>query len=303
MILFLALLGLSVSPADSARAMISMRGIPEAAIVYARMAAAEDGSWMVNYGRILEAAGEFNRASATYGFALGNSTSEESSRWLRNRIQGCSVLDTTLTLTVTVTNSGSVTARDIQVIIPMPKSHGPYQEMVLLQNDFSISSGVLYADIPCIPPYSEADLEISLKLHQEPMTMRPVSPVVRDEVLSWLSTTLRSLNIPDAQPGPCVPMSNEMARRAEEQNMHLSVTGGLIIDRDSCVFHAWNVMENTGIRIDPVLFRSDSLLGLAHNPTDVIPLWDLGPTDGCELTILYSNPAFVLTGSMTATLE
>ncbi len=303
MILLLTLIGLSVSPADSARAMISMRGIPEAAVLYAQMAAAEEGAWLVEYGRILEASGEFSRAARIYGLALGNSTSEETGRWLLNRIQGCSTLDTTLTLTVTITNSGSMTARDIQVIIPMPVSHLPYQELALLQNDFSISSGVLYADIPCIPSGSSEDLTITMRLFQEPMTMRPISPVVSDETLEWLSGTLRNLSIPDVLPGPCVPMSREMSRLAEEIDIGLSVTGGVILDRDSCVFHAWNVMENTGIRIDPVLFGSDSLLGLAHNPSDVIPLWNLDSTDGCELTILYGNPDFILTGNMTAILE
>ncbi|MCK5037143.1 MAG: hypothetical protein KAS73_14700, partial [Candidatus Sabulitectum sp.] len=82
------------------------------------------------------------------------------------------------------------------------------------------------------------------------------------------------------------------------QGLTLQVEGGVILDRTGCIFHAWNVLENPVIRIDPLLFKTDSLLGFAHNPTDVIPLWNLGPTDGYELNLLYKNPDCRLQGSM-----
>ncbi|MCP4646377.1 MAG: hypothetical protein GY852_01410, partial [bacterium] len=57
MSLLLLLLGYSISPADSAKALISIRNIPPAAVYYSQMAAAEDGEWLLEYGRVLEAAG------------------------------------------------------------------------------------------------------------------------------------------------------------------------------------------------------------------------------------------------------
>ncbi|PIE53647.1 hypothetical protein CSA37_00335 [Candidatus Fermentibacteria bacterium] len=302
--LLIMLLGIAVSPADSARALISIRDIPEAAILYAQMAAVENGTWLLEYGRLLEADRQWIRASNAYGLALAGTSDQNSSRWLLNRIQGCSVLDTTLVITVTVANSGTITARDLQVIIPMPEIHPPYQEMLLLQNDFSISAGVLYAQIPCLEAGETKELEITLKVHQEPWSARPVTfSEMSQSDLSWLSSLLKEMVFPSALPGPCVPVSSELSSLAAERGIDLTVTGGLILDGDSCLFHAWTENEANGLRIDPVLFASDSLLGFAHNPTDVIPLWNMEPTDCSEITVLYSNPDYLINCGMTAKLQ
>ena len=294
----LLLLGFSISPADSARELMSIRHIPEAAIYYSQMAAAEDGCWMLEFGRLLEAAGRFSDAYRIYGIALGNSTSQGSSDWLINRRQGVSPVDTTIVITASVTNTGDITAWNIQVIIPIPVSHPPLQSLTILENDFTPSGGLLTANIPFITPGQTVDLSIAMSILQQPGSLRPISESISDETLAWIAGTMRAMPIPSALPGPCVPMSEEMARLAQEQGLTMRVEGGLILDRTGCIFHAWNVLEDHNIRIDPLLFKEDSLLSIAHNPTDVIPLWDLGPTDGYELNLLYKNPRCRLQGSM-----
>lgn len=300
MILILALLGYSISPADSARELISIRYIPEAAIHYSQMAAAADGSWMLEFGRLLEASGRFADAYRVYGIALGNSTSQANSDWLINRRQGVSPVDTTLVITASVTNTGNITAWGVQVILPMPVPHPPFQNLVILENDFTASGGLLNADIPFIAPGQTVEFSIVMNIVQRPGSTRPITESISDETLAWIAGTVRALPIPAALPGPCVPMSEEMVRLAEEQGLTLGVQGGLILDRSGCIFHAWNVLEDTNIRIDPLLFKEDSLLGIAHNPSDVIPLWDLGATDGYELNLLYKNPECHLMGTMSA---
>jgi hypothetical protein len=296
----MALLSFSISPADSARALISLRFVPEAAVYYAQMAAVQDGSWLVEYGRLLEAAGHFDQARRVYGLALGNSTSLSSSRWLINRRMGTAQLDTILVISVTVANIGSATARNVTAVIPIPRSHPPFQELSMISSDFQESGGMLTADIPLITPGSSVNLSICLDLFQRPGTARPIPFDIDDETLEWLSSTMRDMPVPASLPGPCVPMSQEVARLAELRGLRMSVLGGIMLDDSGFVFHAWNSLEPLGIRIDPLLFREDSLLAVAHNPTDVIPLWSLEATDGYELTLLYDDPAYQLSGTMTA---
>ena len=298
MILLLSLLSYSISPADSARALISIRSIPQGAIHYSQMAAAEDGAWMLEFGRLLEAAGHFGDAYSVYGIALGNSTSRETSDWLINRRAGVSPIDTTIVITTSVFNSGDEIAWNIRIIIPMPVSHPPFQNLSILETDFTPNEGVLSANIPFIAPGQKVDLSLTMQISQQPGTSRPVSEAVTDQTILWITETLKSMPVPEAYPGPCVPMSEEMRRLAEEQGLSMRVEGGFILDRTGCIFHAWNVLDEFDFRIDPLLFKQDSLLAIAHNPTDVIPLWDLGITDGYELSLLYKNPDYELIGSM-----
>ncbi len=298
MTLILMLLSFSISPADSARELASIRHIPEAAIYYSQLAAAEDGKWMLEFGRLLEAAGRFTDAFRIYGIALGNSNSLETSSWLINRRLGVSPIDTTLVITASITNRGSITAWGVQVILPMPVSHPPFQNLSVIENDFIPSGDLLLANIPFIAPGQNVDLSVVLNIVQLPGSARPITELLDNETLTWITETIRSMPVPDVLPGPCVSMSEEMARLAGEQGLSMRVEGGVILDRTGCIFHAWNVVEDHGIRIDPLLFKEDSLLSIAHNPTDVIPLWDLGPTDGYELNLLYKNPDCRLTGSM-----
>ncbi len=298
MILFFVLFGFVISPADSARELISIRHIPEAAIYYSQMASAADGSWMLELGRILETAGRFSSAHRIYGIALGNSTNRETTNWLLNRRQGVSPLDTTLVITTSITNTGNTAAWAIQVILPLPVSHRPFQNLTIIDNDFTQSGNLLRADIFLLLPGQTIDLLLTLKILQQPYTARPITELITDETLGWITKTIREMPIPEAFPGPCVPMSEEMAKLAAEHGHTMRIEGGLILDRTGCIFHAWNVLEQYNIRIDPLLFKEDSLLSFAHNPTDVIPLWDLGPTDGYELNLLYENPDYQLQGSM-----
>lgn len=298
--ILLLLMGFSIAPADSARTLISIRNIPESAILYSQMAAVEDGGWMLEFGRLLEISGKFTDAYRVYGVALGNSSSQETSDWLINRRHGVSPVDTTLQITASVTNTGDITAWNVKVIIPMPVSHPPFQEIIITENDFTPSGGLLSARIPFIARGQTIDLSVTINILQQPWSARPIPESLSNETIAWISETIRSMPIPEALPGPCVPMSEEMAKLGREENLIMRVEGGVILDRTGCIFHAWNVLESYELRIDPLLFKTDSLLSIAHNPTDVIPLWDLGTTDGYELNLLYKNPHYRLHGTMNA---
>lgn len=301
MIFLYLLLGYSISPADSVNNLISIRAIPTAALHYAQMAAAEDGSWLLEYGRILEAAGQFSNASRVYGLAIGNSTSDETTKWLLNRRLGTTPIDTIFTITTTISNLSDRIAWGIQVIIPQPVSHPPYQSIAITQNDFRQTGGMLSAYIPFIPPNEKIELSLTINIYQEPFTMRPISQTLPDSTLNWLTDKIRNMAIPDILPGPCIPMSKELQRLAAEQNISLRIEGGLVLDTEGFIFHGWNVIDDLEIRIDPLLFKEDSLLGIAHNPTDIIPLWNLETTDGYELNILYKNSDYNLNASMEVT--
>ena len=303
MTLLLFVMGMTFSPADSARALVDLRYISEAAVLYAQMAAVEDGVWLVEYGRFLEAAGDFQQARQIYGLALGRSTSDESVRWLLNRRAGTVLVDTTLIIDVRVENTGTVAARNVQVLLPEPRQHPPFQELFIVSSDFTPSMQMLTAEIPCISPGETITLTLGLRILQQPGTMRPIPETVDEEELNWLSEAMRNLPVPEVLPGPCVPMCQEMVRLGRENGVTLTTTGGVILDDGQCIFHAWNVLEGTGVRIDPLLFKTDSLLAVAHNPTDVIPLWELDSTDGYELTLLFDNSLYQLTGEMTARLK
>ncbi len=82
----------------------------------------------------------------------------------------------------------------------------------------------------------------------------------------------------------------------------MCLVGGVLVDGPDLVFHAWTETGG-GIRVDPLLFREDSLLATGHSPTDVIPLWNLASTDGYELTILYDSRNYLLTGNMKASFK
>ena len=285
----LLLLLSSFSPGDSAMALANLRFVPEAAVLYAQMAAVENGEWLVGYGRLLEASGDFAGARRIYGLALGRSSDSGSSRWLVNRRAGTAPLDTTIVLLVRVANNGSVAARNIQVLMPEPVDHPPFQDLEVLTSAFALSMGLFTAEIPCLAPGDTAVLAAGLRIFQTPGTMRPVTPEISDETLNALAGLMRGLAVPDAIPGPCVPMSQELRDLAEAIGVALSVEGGLTVDSGELVFHAWNRIRGTGVRLDPLLFKTDSLLAGAHCPTDVIPLWELDPTDGYELTLLFDS--------------
>jgi hypothetical protein len=91
--------------------------------------------------------------------------------------------------------------------------------------------------------------------------------------------------------GPCFEMSLSMMSASREVGLGLGITGGLVRRGDSLVFHAWNLLEEgvPGLPLDPLFWKTDTLLAVGHCPTDVIPLWDLLSTDGSELVVLYPS--------------
>jgi hypothetical protein len=88
---------------------------------------------------------------------------------------------------------------------------------------------------------------------------------------------------------------------AEGLETGLTVTGGLLVTGgDSLVFHAWNTLIGGSLPLDVSMFQSDSLRGIAHCPSDMIPLWDLDRTEGHEVSAFYVQPGADLQVGMTA---
>lgn len=300
MIVAALLLGLAISPGDSARAAVTLGNVSDAAVAWAQMAAVRHGPWLVEYGRLLEASGRFRQAHTAYGLALGNTTEPQSARWLLNRRRGVLPLDTALVVTVTVTNDGSASARNFQLIMPEPVAHPPFQQLTVTQSDFTASGGLLSATVPVLQAGASISLSIEMQILQTPWSARPLGDPMDVETLAWLSETLRGMPVPGTHPGPCVPMSMELSALMASRGIETIVTGGLMADGDSLVFHAWAETDPGNIRIDPLLFATDSLLAVGHYPTDIIPLWSLDATDGYELSILFSEKNAALRAAMRA---
>jgi hypothetical protein len=97
-------------------------------------------------------------------------------------------------------------------------------------------------------------------------------------------------------------MSRKLARRAGRNRLPMQVEGGVVFRGDSLVFHAWAVLDTLipGLPVDPLLLRSDSMMAVGHCPTDMIPLWNLDFTEGCELSALFSGAGTDLEITMRA---
>ena len=52
--------------------------------------------------------------------------------------------------------------------------------------------------------------------------------------------------------------------------------------------------------IDAALFQTDSLRGIGHCPTDIIPLWNYEYTDGHEVSVYYPQQNIDLDVSIQA---
>lgn len=295
------LLLIPYSPADSARALVTIRDIPLRALLFAEQAARYDGAGVVELARLLELAGRFAEAGRVYSLAAA-SGGPASSGWLPDRLRGVSTLDTILVLEACLRNRGDSTVRNVILMVPRPSSHEPYQNLAILESDFSGGGPVLTCVVDSLSPGDRVRKVIRIRLHQRPHTYRPIPNTLTDFLLRTLVGIAREVEGTRSDPGPCLEMSRELVRRAGESRMPMHVAGGLVYRGDSLVFHAWAVLDSIvpGLPFDPLLMKTDSLMAVGHCPSDMIPLWNLDYTDGCELSALYSGGGSSLEMTMRA---
>lgn len=272
-------------------------------MLFARLAARDGGRSVVDLGTILEMAGRFEEARAVYLTAEGSAVDPHVREWLAGRIMGTCSLDTILVLSVVITNEGPGEAEDIELRIPLPESHPPYQSIEIMGGVFRRDGDQMTADLPGLPPGGRAVMPLLLRVRQEPYTFRPLSPLREGTDLRALSAHALSLQLAesDSTPGPCLDAAFAMKEWAEMSGTGLSVTGGLIRTQENgLLFHAWNHTSSEGIPLDVSLLQRDSLRGICHCPTDLIPLWDLEGTGGHEVSAFYSQPDADISVSMEA---
>jgi hypothetical protein len=282
------------SPSDSVRSLVTLCEVPERALLFAELAARDGGQASVDYALLLEAAGRFAGAGNAYRAARGWSEDQMLTAWLTARILGTARLDTTIALAVVLRNPGNEPVEDIHVEVPCPVPHPPYQEMGVLQWDFTEEDGFLRCRIDRMEAGSTRRLPIILRVRQEPWTFRPIADPMADGALTMdsLGEVLRSVSggIGSSPEGPCLEAAMKLALALEEMGVHTLVTGGLLRSSpDSLTFHAWNILDGSGMPMDAVLFAVDSLRGVGHSSTDLIPLWDLGASGGHEVSVLFSG--------------
>lgn len=299
--LLLALLLAQYCPSDSARALLSIREIPLRALLFAEQGARADGAEVVEFARLLELAGRFTDAARVYSLAVAQ-TSPATPGWLTDRLRGVSTLDTVLVLEACLRNRGGTTVRNVVLMVPRPTSHEPYQTIRMIESDFSGGGPVLTCVVDSLAPGARVFKTIRLGIHQQPHTFRPIHAVLEDETITALMEIARRVEGTRADPGPCLEMSRELAEHVRENIVPIHVTGGVMFRGDSLVFHAWTVLDSVipGLPIDPLLMRTDSMMAVGHCPSDMIPLWNLDYTDGCELSALYSGISSNLEMNMRA---
>ncbi len=302
----LLLLLYAFSPADSCRALLSIADVPESAVLYAELAATAGGDGPILLARVLELAGRFEEAASCYAFASGGASDGATAGWLGDRRAGSLPLDTVLVLKASITNEGPARAYDLTVVMPVPRSHPPYQRLEILGGAMTPGDGVLVGRVDGLPPGETAVLPVVVRVVQTPHTFRPLPEVLGGVPLRMMADLLEALEVPVEfeGSGPCLEMSTELAGQLSELGLEASVEGGLVRRGDSLVFHAWDIVTNAdgGIPLDPLLWKSDSMRAVGHCPTDVIPLWDLGPTDGHELSVFYPGQEARLAISLEAFL-
>ncbi len=291
-ILLLILVLSNYSPADSCWRLVTLQEIPERAVLFAEVAAGQGGNAGVNLAKLLEAYGDFNEANVCYGIARSWITDPESIDWLNRRLIGTKPLDTLLIITATVINSGSNTAENISVEIPLPVPHPPYQQIEILGSGFTEEDGVLKAEIDELAGGSERMINLLIHVTQVPYTFRPLSDFIAGIPFDDLADIIRSIPKPynSERDGPCLGMASSLQNALTNRGASVQIVGGLLReDKNTLVFHAWNILDDdgVGIPIDPVLFEADSLRGIGHSSTDMIPLWDLGTTDLNEITAYF----------------
>ena len=306
-ILLVILLSYGYSPGDSCRNLITLGDIPERSILFAELAAKDGGRSTVELADILEMAGRFSEAEHYYSIALNSAIDPLLREWLENRISGCTSLDTLIVLETVISNTSAVDVSDILIEIPLPESHPPYQRIEYTAGLFMAEENLMRCRIDLLPSRTTVVLPLILHITQQPYSFRPLQPSYQSMYgsisLEEISSLLRTIRIPvtETGPGPCLETAYHLKETAAQSGLEFQVTGGLLRSgADSLLFHAWNLVPGIGIPIDAVLFSVDSLRGIGHCPTDLIPLWNFEYTDGHEVSIFYPNRDVQLTVSMRA---
>ncbi len=301
--LLILLLAYTYSPQDSCWNLVTLDSIPDRAILFAEIAARDGGRAGVDLAVMLEFAGRFPQAARCYNLAANSASDPLLVEWLDTRISGNSTLDTLLILKAVVSNDSDIPATDITVEIPLPESHPPYQRIDCLATSFARDGNLLKHHISTLPGKTTIMLPIVLHITQNPYTFRPFSSFSpgMETAIEDLTSLIRSLPIPtitDNQ-GPCLEMADMLRERSEEIGLDLQTVGGLVrIGSDSLLFHAWNLVSINGLPIDALLFLTDSLRGIGHCPTDLIPLWNYEYTNGHEVSVYYRQQDVELSVSM-----
>ncbi len=298
------LLSFNYSPADSCWRMVSLGEVPERAVMFAQIAARDGGRNAVELGAVLELAGRFAQAANVYRIALNSSGDPQMNDWLAERLYGTVPLDTVLVLTALLINDGQDTLRDIAVEVPLPVAHPPYQSLSVSGGVFRESTDRMTCTVSRLIPQEEVLLPLIIRLRQTPFTFRPLNDTLfGTEDIGSIAAIMRSIPVPDSVsgPGPCLGLARALRDSLDSMGISVQVTGGLLrTGGDSLLFHAWDLQEDTGIPMDVSLFQSDSMRGIAHCPTDIIPLWDLEAVDGHEVSVFYHDPDARLAISMRA---
>jgi len=301
------LLSYAYSPGDSSWNLVVLDSIPDRAILFAELAAKDGGRSAVDLAVILELAGRFEEAGHYYNLTLNSADDADLSEWLCNRIAGSRALDTLVILSTVITNSSNTDAAEISVEIPLPESHMPYQQIEYLAGVFIADGNLMRCQLDLLPPETTIILPLILHIKQQPYTFRPLPSVYQGMHTSMslddISYLIRDVQIPemDTGPGPCLEVAYMLRDRAAESGFELQIIGGLLrVGPDSLLFHAWNLLPESGMPIDAALFHADSLRGIGHCPTDVIPLWNFEQTDGHEVSVFYPQQDAQLTVSMQA---
>ena len=291
-ILLAVLLAYAYSPGDSSWNLVTLGDIPERAILFAELAAKEGGRSTVDLATMLEIAGRFAEAENCYSLALNSSADPLLSEWLESRISGSRTLDTLIILSIVLSNLSNSDATDISLEVPLPESHPPYQTLERLAGVFIEEGNLMVRHIDLLPAGASIVLPLILHISQQPYNFRPLPayyPVLPDSLsLEDISCIIRSIPIPETEagPGPCLEIAYLLQDRAANAGLELHVAGGLLrTGRNDLLFHAWNLIPRTGMPIDAVLFHTDSLRGIGHCPTDIIPLWSYEYTDGHEVSV------------------
>ncbi len=305
--LLVILLSYGYSPGDSCWNLITLGNIPERSILFAELAAKDGGRSTVELAEILEMAGRFSEAEHYYSIALNSAVDPLLREWLENRISGCTPLDTLIVLGAVISNTSSVDASDISIEIPLPESHPPYQRIEYTAGLFVEGENLMRCHIDLIPQGTTVVLPLILHITQQPYTFRPLLPSYQSTLgsvsLEEISSLLRTIRIPvtESGPGPCLETAYDLKDEATQSGFRFQIVGGLLRSgADSLLFHAWNLVPEIGMPVDAVLFSADSMRGIGHCPTDLLPLWNLEYANGHEVSIFYPNPDVQLTVSMHA---
>ena len=306
-VLLAVLLAYTYSPGDSCWNLVTLGDIPERAILFAELAAKDGGRSTLDLATILEIAGRFTEAENCYSLALNSATDTLLSEWLENRISGTGTLDTLVILSIVLRNMSDADATDISIEIPLLESHPPYQILERLAGVFIADAvGQIYGNNHF---RNKQTIPLPMILHviQQPYSFRPLRayyPTLSGSVdLEEISSLIRGIPIPETEtgPGPCLEIAYLLKDRAADIGFELQITGGLLrAGTDNLFFHAWNLIPGTGLPIDALLFHADSLRGIGHCPTDIIPLWSYEYTDGHEVSVFYPQQNINLDVSIQA---